>query len=156
MSERPQTWDTGNGRKLEQLRADRRSYLVGTVLVIAISLLTFFTILALAIGPDARRSNASAQQAARIMATLQDWPSVAVLLAASVAVFVLNFRYSSSLQRPQWAFGAKATALGRLLWTTLLIFAGWVLFPLAEIAVAMVLAYWGKQQIAANEHGGSL
>ncbi|HUX67190.1 MAG TPA: hypothetical protein VMV31_06855 [Terriglobales bacterium] len=146
---------------LEQLRIERRSYILGTLLVWAV-IITTWIILISSMYPQLftyaktetfSQAMARAQQLAP-PAGHQQLLLYVVELVGAVALFFLNWRFSFLLQRPKPAFIAPRPG-GRMpparwLWLMLLLANSmfYLNLLLPQLILTFVLARWGKQELA--------
>lgn len=141
------------------LRLERRSFIIGTLLVWAIILVTL-AILYAQMEPQFFQA-AQHQTLSQAMSKLNqmhplDWQQQLaldlVVLVGAVALFFLNWRFSILLQRPHSAFVAPPGSTlppRRWLWWTVLavnsLFYATLVFP--QLVVTFLLAAWGSQEI---------
>jgi hypothetical protein len=164
VSDRPQPWqtDASVAERTRQLRSERRSFVTGSILVLFVTKMAIATLAAIILSPAIHRApepqtfSAMLERMRQSFAVLALHPPitlVAVELVAVLALFVLNYRYSSLIRRPRWAFGPSAGSGGRLMWATLLLINSLVydsFFLLPEIVLVVLLARWGQEGIAAT------
>lgn len=153
---------------LTYLRTERRSYLLGSILVLVIVLAALYAIVLMNFPPGALKSmlQPGANQAAmmsrirQLTQTVMQQHMGAILLlsfAGALATLVLNLRMSMLLNRPRGAFGPDARPAQRWPWLSLLI-VGAVSFSLIpfvglvlEIVFIVLLTRWANQEIRARQ-----
>ncbi|MGH9418264.1 MAG: hypothetical protein ACRD01_16715 [Terriglobales bacterium] len=149
---------------IAHLRLERRSFIIGSLLVWAV-ILTTLAILYAQMEPQMFQM-AQHQTLSQAMAKLNqlrplNWQQQLaldlVVLLGAVALFFLNWRFSILLQRPRSAFvpapGANLPAHRWLWWAVLAansLFYATLVFP--QLVVTFVLAAWGSQEIKRRSH----
>lgn len=138
----------------QQLRIERRSFIIGTVVVWWVIVVTAMLLFVNMEPQVFAAPRATTYQAA--MARLQKAPPLTteqqlvlelIFLVGAVALFFLNWRFSYLMRRPRGAFGAPGTfSAGRWLWWIALSLNSYFFFP--QVVVTPVLAVWGSQEIA--------
>ena len=140
-----------------QLRAERRGFIKSSLIVLLVCNFATALIEVILLAPQLLApplpSNTleRAQRATTALATIAADPPLVVMavwLAGAVALFLLNRRYSQLLGRPAWVF-SEPHALGTtILWYGILLgnsllYGFWV----PELALLLLLARWGQQEI---------
>ncbi|MGH9481540.1 MAG: hypothetical protein ACRD1L_05560 [Terriglobales bacterium] len=145
--------------EIEQLRIERRSYIVGTLVVWGVILVSMVVLIA-TMKPElfANAQNETLRQAlARVgglspLTVQQQLLIYMVELAGAVALFFLNWRFSVLLQRPHSAFNSEpgTEPYRRWLWWVALLFNSmfYVSLLIPQLVITYLLASWGKEEIA--------
>lgn len=149
-----------NHLPVEQLRIERRSYIIGTLLVWAV-IVVATVVLVIAMKPElfAYAQHETMQQALNRINQVAPftWQQQLLLyvveMAGAVALFFLNWRFSFLLQRPRSAFVAptdRPAPPGRWLWWAVLLLNSmfYASFLIPQLILTWVLAGWGKEEIA--------
>lgn len=138
---------------IQHLRIERRSYIVGTLVVWAVIVVTWIVLYA-AMEPQLfthPSSNLHDAMARFVQPTGEQlWILTMAWMVGAIALFFLNWRFSVLLQRPRGAFGGPRPQLGvRWLWWAALSLNSmfYVQFLLPQLIVTAILAHWGKQEI---------
>jgi hypothetical protein len=152
---------------VHQLAVERRSYIIGSLLVWAVIVSTVIILFA-SMEPQLFQTAAntghvlSLQQVADQMARLapltmqQQLLLDLVVLVGSVALFFLNYRFSFLIRRPRGAFpvpsaGARPgqVTTARWLWWMLLALNSmfYVTFLIPQLILTFLLAHWGREEM---------
>lgn len=140
---------------LERLRIERRSYIVGTLLVWVVILAAQLTLLALMFPgilhqPSTAHASQAVAAAEKAMTQQQRAWLGLVQVVGAVALFILNWRFSLEIRRPRGAFPPPNEPgrypAWRWLWWSLLAVNSYFFLP--QVVVTPVMAHWGKQELA--------
>jgi hypothetical protein len=138
--------------EVAQLRQERRSYIIGSLVVWAVIWITVLILVAsmlpsLPVQPklsDAINELAKASPSSRLLLDL-------VVLVGAIALFFLNWRFSVLLRRPRGAFGSPPGTFssGRWIWWVVLALNSmfYVSLIVPQLIVTAVLARWGNEEI---------
>lgn len=134
-----------------QLRQERRSYIIGSLVVWAVIWVTVLILVASML-PELPRQptlQAAIDQLAKASPSSRLLLDVVVLVGA-VALFFLNWRFSMLLRRPRRAFAQPgAFPPGRWLWWAVLALNSmfYISLIVPQLIVTAVLAHWGSDEI---------
>lgn len=139
-----------SAERAQFLRVERRSFILGTVVVWVVVLVAVLLLVAsmepqlFALPPGT--SYRAAETHMRPLTPGQQWEVELVFLAGAVALFFLNYRFSYLLRRPHFAFAPERPGTtGRWLWWVVLSVNSYFYIP--QIAITPLLAHWGTQEI---------
>lgn len=146
---------------IEQLRIERRSYILGTLLVWAVILVAWIILVA-SMYPqlfDFSKHVTFSQAVTRAQQVPPPtWEQQLLLyviqLAGGIALFFLNWRFSFLMQRPEKAFRIPPPGVrmpsARWLWLLVLLFNSMFFLTLVvpQLILTAVMARWGKQEIS--------
>lgn len=136
--------------RAEQLRVERRSFILGTV-VVWLVVLAAVTLLVASMEPQMfanppAKTYQEAEARLRPLSPGQQWEVELVFLAGAVALFFLNYRFSYLLRRPHFAFAPERSGTtGRWLWWVVLSVNSYFYFP--QIVLTPLLARWGAEEV---------
>lgn len=145
---------------IAHLRVERRSYIIGTLIVWAVIVATMIILIAsmeptLFAAPHATTLQ-QAMQRARALPPLtpqQQFELEIINLVGGVALFFLNWRFSFLLQRPRWAYASRPGGrypAARWLWWGILALTSLfylLLYLVPQLVLTAILARWGTQEI---------
>ncbi|HET9783952.1 MAG TPA: hypothetical protein VFP94_03220 [Terriglobales bacterium] len=156
-AERPSIVDT--------LRIERRSYVIGTLVVWAVIVVAMVMVFAsmepqLFAAPHAQTLQEAMRRAEQIAPLSQQQMLLleGINLLGAVALFFLNWRFSFVLQRPRWAFvsstpGVRFPARRWLWWAILsLVSLFYFRFLVPQLILTAVMAHWGTEEIRRRLH----
>jgi hypothetical protein len=137
---------------LDQLRLERRSYIIGSLVVWVVIWVTVLILVASMLPQLPRQSTlqAAIEQFAKVSASSRLLLDVVVLVGA-VALFFLNWRFSALLRRPRGAFsGPGVFPPRRWMWWAVLALNSmfYISLIIPQLVVTAVLARWGSEEIA--------
>ncbi|HEY8055014.1 MAG TPA: hypothetical protein VIE13_03785 [Terriglobales bacterium] len=145
---------------LELLRVERRSYIIGTLVVWAVIVVAMVVVFAsmepqLFATPHAQTLQEAMQRAERAAPLTQQQLLLleGINLLGALALFFLNWRFSFVLQRPRWAFvsskpGVRFPAIRWLWWAILsLVSLFYFRFLVPQLILTAWMAHWGTQEI---------
>ncbi len=143
---------------IAQLRSERRSYILGTLLVWGV-VVAATLILLISMEPSVF-AGAPAQTVSEAMARMkpltgeQQFLLQMVNLVGGIALFFLNLRFSLLILRPRWAYISKDQKVrfsnGRWGWWAILSLNSLFylsLFLVPQLVMTGVLAHWGRNEI---------
>ncbi|MGH9467292.1 MAG: hypothetical protein ACRD1Y_08045 [Terriglobales bacterium] len=140
---------------IEHLRIERRSYILGTIIVWIVILITLAVIYAkmepgLFSASRTMTLHQALQREAKLTPQQQLMRQLIDLLGA-LALFFLNWRFSFIIQRPRWAFVPKhpdaRPPAERWLWWAVLAFFSLFLYLLLQPLFTWLMAHLGTLEI---------
>lgn len=150
---------------LDTLRIERRSYIIGTLVVWAVIVVAMVVVFAsmepqLFAAPHAQTLQEAMRRAEQVAPLSQQQMLLleGINLLGAVALFFLNWRFSFVLQRPRWAFvsstpGVRLPARRWLWWAILsLVSLFYFRFLVPQLILTAVMAHWGTQEIRRRLH----
>lgn len=145
---------------LEHLRIERRSYIIGTLVVWAVILAAMLIMFAsmepqIFAPPRAETFSAALKRASNLtpLTPQQQLLLEIINLVGAVALFILNWRFSFLLRRPRWAFVSKRADLRlpplRWLWWVILALVSmfYFFYLVPQLILTWVLAHLGTLEI---------
>lgn len=135
----------------ETLRRERKTYLWGSIVIMLVSTIAIDVIVFIIAFGQVSSSLPMAQKQQRVQqiaaAVLKNPPPVIVLvfLAGSLAILVLNLRFSQLIGRPRIAYRTERPVAGRLFWWVILCLGS--LSIISELILLILLARWAGQEI---------
>jgi len=143
--------------EVEFLQKERKSFIVGSLIVLGVSFFAVLVLLTMIVGPHLRtppelHSLADYQRwQQQVLGYLQAGPQWGLLLiryAGALGLFFLSWRFSALLRRPRKVFLQPGFSLPRMGWWLVLFLASMMFLQLIpELLVIGVLAHWGTEEI---------
>lgn len=143
--------------QIEHLRSERKSYIVGSLVVLGVCYIVDSILAAMILWPYMMAQpmpgtfSEQMQRMMSVMPKLTEKPHyelVVVQLVGAVALFFLNWRFSLLIRRPRATFAQLGFSWPRLGWWLVLFLVSMYFMQLIpELILIGILAHWGRQEI---------
>lgn len=142
-----------------RLRQERRSYIAGSLLVLAVVMITLPALFFLLLRGATPLTVANAQKRVAALQANMGWQQYLseqlIFWAGGAGLFFLNFRFSLLIRRPTAAFTFTRSPVRALWWIALFMNSLVYTVIVPQLAITALLAHWGRQAIAELEAGGN-
>lgn len=134
-----------------RLQTERRGFLAGSIIVLAVVWLTYLILMAPAMKQAATKGGHRTFAQMEAIAQHEPWTAQLIWVAGAIGLLVLNARFSRLIRRPRAAYREPpdATAAGaRLAWLAVLVINSLLYNAIVpEIIVLIVLSHWANTEI---------
>jgi uncharacterized membrane protein len=143
--------------EVEFLQKERKSFIIGSLLVLGVCFVAVLIMLSLIVGPHLRSApelhsladyKRWQKQVTDYLQASPQWGILLIRYAGALGLFFLSWRFSALIRRPHAVFAKPGFSWPRLGWWLLLFLASMMFLQLIpELLVIAVLAHWGTDEI---------
>lgn len=134
-----------------RLQTERRGFITGSIIVLAVVWLTSLILMAPAMKQAARKTSHPTVAQMEAIAQHEPWTAQLIWVAGAIGLLVLNARFSRLIRRPRPAYREPpdATAAGaRLAWLGVLVLNSLLYNAIVpEIIILVLLSHWANTEI---------